>query len=162
LNRLPERVDLTLRINGAEHAIRVEPRCTLAEAIRDECGLTAHTGCEHGVCGSCTVVVDGEPVRACLTFAIQARGRDIRTVEGLATGAALHPLQQAFIDHHALQCGFCTPGFLMLSAAILAKQPDIDAAGIDAALASNLCRCTGYRNIVAAVRDAAARMRSRP
>jgi len=107
--------DVTFTLNGAVQRIRVEARRTLVDAIREECGATGtHTGCEHGVCGACTVLLDGVAVRSCLMFAVQADGRQVRTVEGLAAGGALHPLQQAFIDHHALQCGYCTPGFLML------------------------------------------------
>jgi carbon-monoxide dehydrogenase small subunit len=155
-----ETCDITLTINGRDHAIRVEPRRTLADAIRDDCGQTGtHVGCEHGVCGACTVMVDGEAVRACLMFAVQAQGRAIRTVEGLADGDALHPLQRAFMDHHGLQCGFCTPGFLMLAASVLERDPAISEAEIVELLSSNLCRCTGYQGIVAAVRAAAAEMR---
>ena len=109
---MTRKADITLTINGRAHAIAVEPRRTLADAIREDCGQTGtHIGCEHGVCGACTVIVDGEPVRSCLMFAVQAEGKAIRTVEGLANGDALHPMQQAFMDHHGLQCGFCTPGF---------------------------------------------------
>ena len=133
----------------------MEPRRTLLDAIRDDCGLTGtHMGCEHGVCGACTVLLDGDPVRACLIFAVQAEDSAIRTVEGLAAGGVLHVLQRAFIEHHALQCGFCTPGFLMLSAGILEREPDIGDDALLDALSSNLCRCTGYRNIVEAVRAA--------
>ena len=150
---MSDRIDLTLNINGRDHAIRVEPRRTLADAIRDDCGQTGtHVGCEHGVCGACTVIVDGAPVRSCLMFAIQADGKPIRTVEGLARGDELHPLQQAFIAHHGLQCGFCTPGFLMLAVAVLEREPDIDDETLVDALSSNLCRCTGYQNILKAVR----------
>jgi len=150
---MSDRIDLTLNINGRDHAIRVEPRRTLADAIRDDCGQTGtHVGCEHGVCGACTVIVDGAPVRSCLMFAIQADGKPIRTVEGLARGDELHPLQQAFIAHHGLQCGFCTPGFLMLAVAVLEREPDIDDEALVDALSSNLCRCTGYQNILKAVR----------
>ena len=153
-------LDVTLKVNGRDYAVRVEARRTLADTLRDTCGLTGtHSGCEHGVCGSCTVLVDGEPVRACLMFAVQAAGKPIRTVEGLADGDRLHPLQQAFIDHHGLQCGFCTPGFLMLAAGTLERQPDISDEELLEVLSSNLCRCTGYRNIFKAVRAAAAQMR---
>jgi carbon-monoxide dehydrogenase small subunit len=155
-----EKVDVTLTINGRDFAIRVEPRRTLADAIREDCGKTGtHIGCEHGVCGACTVLVDGEPVRSCLMFAVQAHGRPIRTVEGLASGDEFHPLQLAFMEHHGLQCGFCTPGFLMLAAGVLGREPDISDADLVDLLASNLCRCTGYQNIVKAVRAAAAEMR---
>jgi carbon-monoxide dehydrogenase small subunit len=152
--------DITLRLNGRPHAIRVEARCTLADAIREECGLTGtHLGCEHGVCGACTVLLDGEPVRSCLMFAVQADGRELRTVEGLAQGDRLHPVQQAFIDHHALQCGFCTPGFLMLVVGLLERQEVLSDAELTDVLSSNICRCTGYGNIVRAVRAAEAELR---
>jgi aerobic carbon-monoxide dehydrogenase small subunit len=154
---------VTLHVNGAPYQVEVEPRRTLADAIRDDCGLTGtHLGCEHGVCGACTVLVDGRPVRSCLMFAVQAEGAKIRTVEGLADGDALHPLQQAFWQHHGLQCGFCTPGFLMLAAGVLEANPEIDDAALRDALSSNLCRCTGYQNILKAVRAAAAEMRTWP
>ncbi|NVO17456.1 MAG: (2Fe-2S)-binding protein [Rhodoplanes sp.] len=157
---MTETRDITLTINGRDHAVRVEPRRTLADAIREDCGQTGtHVGCEHGVCGACTVMVDGEAVRACLMFAVQAQGRAIRTVEGLADGDALHPLQRAFMNHHGLQCGFCTPGFLMLAASVLERDPAISDAEMVDLLASNLCRCTGYQGIIAAVRAAAAEMR---
>ena len=123
---MSEKTAITLTINGRDHAIAVEPRRTLADAIREDCGQTGtHIGCEHGVCGACTVIVDGEPVRSCLMFAVQADGKKIRTVEGLADGDKLHPMQQAFMDHHGLQCGFCTPGFLMLAVGVLEREPDI-------------------------------------
>ena len=154
------KVNVTLNVNGRDYAIRVEPRRTLADAIREDCGQTGtHLGCEHGVCGACTVIVGGDPVRACLMFAVQAEGKEVRTVEGLADGDTLHPLQRAFIAHHGLQCGFCTPGFLMLAAAVLERQPDIDDDALLDVLSSNLCRCTGYVNIIKAVRAAAAEMR---
>ena len=154
--------DITLRINGRAHTINVEPRKTLADAIRDDCGQTGtHVGCEHGVCGACTVLVEGEPVRACLMFAVQADGKAIRTVEGLAEGDELHPMQKAFMDHHGLQCGFCTPGFLMLAVGVLEREPDIRDDDLLDVLSSNLCRCTGYQNIIKAVRAAAAEMRGR-
>ena len=123
---MSDKVDITLTINGRAHAISVEPRKTLVDAIRDDCGQTGtHIGCEHGICGTCTIILDGEAIRSCLMFAIQADGRQIRTVEGLANGEKLHPLQQAFIDHHGLQCGFCTPGFLMLATNALERNPNI-------------------------------------
>jgi carbon-monoxide dehydrogenase small subunit len=157
---------ITLNINGRDHAVQVEPRRTLADAIREDCGQTGtHTGCEHGVCGACTILLDGEPVRSCLMFAVQAAGRKIRTVEGLAEkkneGEKLHPLQRAFIEHHGLQCGYCTPGFLMLAAGTLERNPDISDEELLEVLSSNLCRCTGYKNIVKAVRAAAVEMRAR-
>ena len=157
-----DKTDITLNINGKDYALRVEPRRTLADTLRDECGLTGtNSGCEHGVCGTCTVIVDGDPVRSCLMFAVQAQGKSIRTIEGLADGDKLHPLQRAFIEHHGLQCGFCTPGFLMLAASVLEREPDISDKELVDVLSSNLCRCTGYQNIIKAVRAAAAEMRPR-
>ena len=157
---MTNRIALSLTINGRDYPIRVEPRRTLADAIREDCGQTGtHVGCEHGVCGACTVIVDGEPVRSCLMFAVQAAGRPIRTVEGLAQGDVLHPLQRAFMAHHGLQCGFCTPGFLMLVVSVLEREPDIEVDALVDILSSNLCRCTGYQNIIKAVLAAAAEMR---
>jgi carbon-monoxide dehydrogenase small subunit len=154
-----DKIDIVLDINGAMHEATVEPRRTLADVIRDDCGLTGtHIGCEHGVCGACTVLIDGAPVRSCLMFAVQAGQKKIRTVEGLQQGAALHPLQEAFIEHHALQCGFCTPGFLMLAVGLLEQKPQVDDEELLDILSSNLCRCTGYENILKAVKVAAARM----
>jgi carbon-monoxide dehydrogenase small subunit len=150
---------ITLNINGLGYPIEVEPRRTLADAIREDCGQTGtHIGCEHGICGACTVIVSGEPVRSCLMFAVQADGKKIRTVEGLAQGDKLHPMQQAFMDHHGLQCGFCTPGFLMLAVGVLEREPDISDENLIDVLSSNLCRCTGYQNIIKAVRAAAKEM----
>jgi carbon-monoxide dehydrogenase small subunit len=157
---MSEIADITLTVNGRGYAMRLEPRRTLLDAIRDECGLTGtHMGCEHGVCGACTVLVDGEPIRACLMFAVQAQGSVIRTVEGLAAGEELGPLQRAFIAHHGVQCGFCTPGFLMLATGVLEREPDISDDELRDVLSSNLCRCTGYQNVVAAVRAAIAELR---
>ena len=157
---MSEPVGVTLSVNGRDYPLRLEPRRTLLDALREECGLTgAHMGCEHGVCGACTVLVDGEPIRACLMFAVQAQGVAIRTVEGLAAGDALHPVQRAFIAHHGVQCGFCTPGFLMLAIGILEREPHISDDELREVLSSNLCRCTGYHNIVAAVRAAIAESR---
>jgi carbon-monoxide dehydrogenase small subunit len=158
---MSEVLEITLTVNGRAYPLRLEPRRTLLDAIRDECGLTGtHMGCEHGVCGACTVSVDGDPVRACLMFAVQAQGAAIRTVEGLATGDELHPVQRAFIAHHGLQCGFCTPGFLMLATWVLERRDDISDDELLEVLSSNLCRCTGYQNIVAAVRAALAEWRA--
>jgi len=152
-------VDITLTINGRAYAIRIEPRRTLADAIRDECGQTGtHIGCEHGVCGSCTILIDDQPIRACLMFAVQAEGKAIRTIEGLANGEELHPLQRAFIEHFGLQCGFCTPGFLMLAVSLLEHDPEIGEEGLLDALSSNLCRCTGYGSIVEAIKAAQSEM----
>ena len=146
---------MRLTVNGEPYDIEIEPRRTLVEALRHDCGLTGtHVGCEHGVCGACTVIMDGAPIRACLVFAVQAEGADLRTVEGLGNS----PLQEAFMAHHGLQCGFCTPGFLMLATAILERDPTASDETIIDALSANLCRCTGYAGIIAAVlavRDAA-------
>jgi aerobic carbon-monoxide dehydrogenase small subunit len=150
---MTEKTDITLTINGSKHSIRVEPRKTLVDAIREDCGLTGtHIGCEHGVCGACTVILDGETVRSCLMFAVQANGKSIRTVEGLAKNGTLHPLQRAFMAHHGLQCGFCTPGFLMLATNTLEQRPNIADDELLDVLSSNLCRCTGYQNIIKAVK----------
>jgi carbon-monoxide dehydrogenase small subunit len=159
---MTQKVEIALLVNGRRHVVRVEPRRTLVDAIRDDCGLTGtHIGCEHGVCGACTVLIGGEPARSCLMFAIQADDKEIRTVEGLANGEALHPLQRAFMGHHGLQCGFCTPGFLMLAAGVLEHDPNISDADLIEVLSSNLCRCTGYQNIIKAVRAAVAEMRAK-
>jgi carbon-monoxide dehydrogenase small subunit len=159
---MSQKTDITLNVNGRPYALQVEPRRTLADVIRDQCHQTGtHIGCEHGVCGACTVLVDGEPVRSCLMFAVQAQGKKVRTVEGLASGTNLHPLQRAFMEHHGLQCGYCTPGFLMLATGILERDPDISDEDLLDALSSNLCRCTGYENIFKAVRAAAAEMKAR-
>ena len=158
---MSEKREITLDINGRSYGVRVDPRRTLVDTIREECGQTGtHIGCEHGVCGACTVLLDGEPVRSCLMFAVQAEGRRIRTVEGLANGEELHPLQQAFIDNHGLQCGFCTPGFLMLMTGVLEREPNIADAELIEILSSNLCRCTGYQGIIAAFRAALAELRA--
>jgi carbon-monoxide dehydrogenase small subunit len=159
---MSERRAIILTINGRDYTVTVEPRRTLVDVIRDDCGQTGtHIGCEHGVCGTCTVLIDGEPVRSCLMFAVQAQGHSIRTVEGLQQGERLHPMQEAFIRHHALQCGFCTPGFLMLAVGVLEKRPDLDGQELVDIMSSNLCRCTGYENIIKAVRAAAADMKAR-
>jgi carbon-monoxide dehydrogenase small subunit len=149
-----------LIVNGERYVVEVEPRCTLADALRDKCGKTGtNLGCEHGICGACTVLVDGEPVRSCLMFAVQLQGKSIRTVEGLAQDGRLHELQRAFTEHHALQCGYCTPGFLMLAVSYLEKNREVDEDAIRDLVASNLCRCTGYQNIVQAICVAAERLR---
>ena len=159
---MSERRAITLTINGKDHMVTVEPRRTLVDVIRDDCGQTGtHIGCEHGVCGACTILIDGEPMRSCLMFAVQAEGHSIRTVEGLQQGERLHPMQEAFMRHHALQCGFCTPGFLMLAVGVLEKRPDLDGQELIDIISSNLCRCTGYENIIKAVRAAAADMKAR-
>jgi aerobic-type carbon monoxide dehydrogenase small subunit (CoxS/CutS family) len=150
-------VRIRVEVNGRGYEADVEPRTLLSDFLRHELGLTGtHVGCEHGVCGACTVQLDGEPVRSCLLFAVQASGRSLRTVEALAgEDGSLHPLQQAFHEHHALQCGFCTPGLLMALEPFVRDHPDAGEEEIRAALAGNLCRCTGYEGIVAAVRQAA-------
>jgi len=157
------RLPITVTVNGEARERAVEPRLLLSDFLRHELGLTGtHVGCEHGVCGACTVHVDGRAVRSCLLFAVQVHGREVATVESLATEArpeTLHPLQQAFREAHALQCGFCTPGFLMSLLPFLAENPDPSEREIREALSGNLCRCTGYQNIVAAVRLAAVKLR---
>lgn len=152
--------DITLNINGRSMQARVEPRMTLVDCLRHELGLTGtHIGCEHGVCGACTVIVDGDAVRGCLLLAVQADGATVETVEGLASGEELGPLQSAFRRHHALQCGFCTPGMLMTAHALLKSEPDCDESRVREVLGGNLCRCTGYIGIVEAVLDARAAYR---
>jgi aerobic carbon-monoxide dehydrogenase small subunit len=154
---LVTKVELT--VNGERCVVDVEPRCTLADALREKCGKTGtNIGCEHGVCGACTVLVDDEPARSCLLFAVQVGGKSIRTVEGLAEDGRLHELQRAFSEHHALQCGYCTPGFLMLAVSYLEKNSRVDEEEIRDLVASNLCRCTGYQNIVQAICAAAKRL----
>lgn len=152
---------IRLTVNGVPHEVAVEPRRSLADTLRDECGLTGtHLGCEHGVCGACTVRLDGAPVRSCLIFAVQADGHAIATVEGLAPArGTLSVLQQAFQDAHGLQCGYCTPGILMTISAFLEKHADPTEAEVRHALSGNLCRCTGYQHIVDAVLLAAKRLR---
>ena len=149
-----DRHAIRLRVNGREHALTVESRRTLADVLRHDLGYTGtHLGCEHGICGACTVLVDGAPARSCLIFGVQADDSDVTTVEGLADGEQLSDLQQAFSDHHALQCGFCTPGFLMLVEAYLAENHEtpLEEAEARELVAANLCRCTGYQGIVEAV-----------
>lgn len=148
---------IVLTVNGEEHELLVEPRWTLLDVLRHNVGLTGtHVGCEHGVCGACTILVDGEPVRACLMYAVQAEGCAIRTVEDLGTPEEPNDLQQAFSEHHGLQCGFCTPGFLMLAEGFLAQEPSPTREEIREAVSSNLCRCTGYQTIVDAIEATAA------
>jgi carbon-monoxide dehydrogenase small subunit len=152
--------NITVTVNGQAQSRKVETRLTLADFLRHELELTGtHVGCEHGVCGACTVLVGGVSVRACLMLAVQCDGEEVVTVESLAEDDKLNPLQQAFHEHHALQCGFCTPGMLMTLTEFLRENPDPDEADVRAALAGNLCRCTGYQAIVAATLDAAKRMR---
>jgi carbon-monoxide dehydrogenase small subunit len=156
--RSPE-TDKTLRtvfnVNGNAVSVDVEPRLTLADCLRHHLGLTGtHVGCEHGVCGACNVMVDGQAVRSCLMLAVQADGAEVQTVENLSSGDTLSPLQTSFRRHHALQCGFCTPGMLMTAHALLSAEPDADRERIREALAGNLCRCTGYIGIIEAVFEA--------
>ena len=159
----PERRRVEIEINGELYAREVEPRLLLSDFIRHEAGLTGtHVGCEHGVCGACTIQLDGDPVRSCIIFAVQADGHQIRTVEGMTDGlpeGELHPLQQAFHETHALQCGFCTPGFLMSLEPVLLEEGELTEREIRERLAGNLCRCTGYQNIVTAVELARERVR---
>jgi aerobic carbon-monoxide dehydrogenase small subunit len=161
---MKEMHEIRLSVNGRPHELAVEARRTLADMLRHDLGYTGtHLGCEHGICGACTVLLDGAPVRACLVFGVQADGAEVRTVEGLADGEQLSDLQQAFSDHHALQCGFCTPGFLMLAEAYLAESAGttLGEDEVRELAAANLCRCTGYQGIVEAIL-AIARARQNP
>ncbi|MGW2587057.1 (2Fe-2S)-binding protein [Streptomyces virginiae] len=154
---MTDKLQIELTVNGQAHDLIVEPRRTLVDALRHDLGLTGtHVGCEHGICGACTILLDDDPVRACLIFACQAVGHDIRTVESLAASdGTLNDLQQAFSARHGLQCGFCTPGFLMLAQGFLAQRPQATKEEIRELVASNLCRCTGYQTIVEAIDDCA-------
>jgi aerobic-type carbon monoxide dehydrogenase small subunit (CoxS/CutS family) len=153
-------VRIAVEVNGEVYERDVEPRTLLSDFVRHHLGLTGtKVGCEHGVCGACTLQLDGEPVRSCLMLAVQARGRSVRTIEALAEDGELHPLQRAFNQKHALQCGFCTPGFLMSMEAFLRENPEPSEDEIREALAGNLCRCTGYRAIVEAVESASRELR---
>ncbi len=155
-----QRREIELTVNGQSICREVDVRLTVADFLRHELGLTGtHVGCEHGVCGACTVLLDGRAVRSCLTLAVQTVGREIRTVESLAEGGRLHPLQAAFHDQHGLQCGYCTAGILMTLVDFLDENPAPEEAELKKALSGNLCRCTGYQNIVAAAMDGAARLR---
>ena len=158
--RVSEPVTVTLNVNGSPRRMLVEPRKTLADALREDLALTGtHLGCEHGVCGACTVLLDGEPVRSCLMLAVQARGAEVTTIEGLAgADGALNALQGALRDSHAFQCGFCTPGFVMQITALLRENPTPTEAEVRESLSGNLCRCTGYDKIVRAVQAAAAEL----
>jgi carbon-monoxide dehydrogenase small subunit len=149
-------VDVSMTVNGERHDVTVEARRTLGDVIRDDLGLTGtHLGCEHGVCGACTVLVDGQPARSCLMFAAQADGAELITIEGLAgPDGSLHPIQQAMMEAHGFQCAFCAPGFLMSAVALLDENPDPTTAEIREELSGNLCRCTGYQSIVAGVETA--------
>jgi carbon-monoxide dehydrogenase small subunit len=153
---MSDRRHIELRVNGVEVEREVETRMTLADFLRLELELTGtHLGCEHGVCGACTVLVDGQSVRSCLMLAVQAAGRAVTTVEGLAVDGALNPLQQAFWENHGLQCGFCTPGMLMTLTEFLERNPDPSEAQVRDAISGNICRCTGYQSIVASALAAA-------
>jgi len=152
---MSEKISITAIINGAKHSATVEPRRSLVDFLRHDVGLVGtHVGCEHGVCGACTVMLDGRTVRSCLLFAAQADGAEVTTIEGIGTDEALHPLQAAFQQHHALQCGFCTPGMILAAIELLRDNPDPTEAEIRVGLSGNLCMCTGYVNIVRAVRAA--------
>ena len=149
-----DEIAVEVRVNGAPRRAQVEPRLTLADFLRERCRLTGtHLGCEHGVCGACTVLLDGAAVRSCLVLAVQADGREVTTVEGLAPDGGLTDVQAAFRDCHGLQCGFCTPGFVLTVTAMLADDPAPDDAAVREALSGNLCRCTGYQGILGAVRS---------
>jgi carbon-monoxide dehydrogenase small subunit len=154
-------LDITLTVNGTQVSRRVAPRQHLVDFLREELGLTgSHVGCEHGVCGACTVIIDGRAVRSCLMLAVQAAGREVTTIEGLAQDGELGPLQQAMWDSHSFQCGFCTPGFVMQATAFLSDHPDADEQQIREALSGNICRCTGYQSIIDGVLLAAQRNRT--
>jgi|tagenome__1003787_1003787.scaffolds.fasta_scaffold19760011_1 aerobic-type carbon monoxide dehydrogenase small subunit (CoxS/CutS family) len=157
---MTERHTVQMTVNGRSRSADVEPRLLLVDLLRDGLGLKGtHIGCEHGVCGTCTVLLDGRSIRSCVTFAVQADGAEIRTVESLASGPDLHPLQDEFWEKQGLQCGYCTPGMLMRASEIIEQNPDPTEAEVREGIASNLCRCTGYQFIVDAVLAAAARMR---
>ncbi len=157
---MKEHQAIRLRVNGCDVDVDVPARKLLSDTLREDCRLTGtHVGCEHGVCGACTVLVDGRPTRSCLAFAVQMEGHEIRTIESVAAEGRLSPLQQALHEEHGLQCGFCTPGIVMTFEAFLRSHPDPSDEQIREALSGNLCRCTGYHNIVAAIRKAAQRMR---
>jgi aerobic carbon-monoxide dehydrogenase small subunit len=152
-------MDIALTVNHTQYSRSVEPRMLLSDFLRHELGLTGtHVGCEHGVCGACTVLFDGQPVRSCLMFAVQADGHEIVTIEGIGTLDKLHPLQESFIEAHGLQCGFCTPGIILTLIPFLESNPEPDEDEIRHAISGNICRCTGYQNIVDAVKLAAAKM----
>ena len=158
---MSEKFNIQVKVNGESFQREVEPRMLLGDFLREELRLTGtHFGCEHGVCGACTVLVNGETVRSCLMFAVQADGAEITTVEGIGTAERMHPLQQAFWDNHGLQCGFCTPGILMTSLELLKSNPQPNEQEVRLALSGNICRCTGYQNIVTSILDAAKRMRA--
>jgi carbon-monoxide dehydrogenase small subunit len=153
---MSRKIDITVSVNGTSYARTIEPRLLLCDFLRQELGLTGtHVGCEHGVCGACTVLLEGRSVRSCLTLAVQADGLEVETIEGQGTQRALGRVQQAFRDHHGLQCGFCTPGFIMAITDLLRHHELESDEQIRVALSGNICRCTGYQHIVAAVRELA-------
>ncbi len=155
-----DRIPVTITVNGRPCSREVEPRLLLVEFLRRELGLTGtHIGCDTSFCGACTVILDGEAVKSCTLLAVQADGCEVLTVEGLENEEGLHPLQQAFSEHHGLQCGYCTPGMLMSSLALLAENPDPGIEEIRKRLGGNVCRCTGYQNIIRAVQAAARALR---
>ena len=151
---------IKLTVNGVLYERKVEPRVTLVDFIRGELGITGtHVGCEHGVCGACTVIFDGQPVRSCIMLAVQADSHSVQTVEGMSSGEQLHPIQQAFWENFGLQCGFCTPGFLLTVQDLLSRNPDPTDTEIREELSGNICRCTGYQSIIAAFKQASIYMR---
>jgi len=155
----PTTHEITVTVNGAEHSLEVEPRLLLVHLLREKLGLTGtHVGCDTTSCGACTVLVDGVPIKSCTHFAVQVDGREVKTVEGLK-GAELHPIQVGFKEEHGLQCGFCTPGMMLVTSVLLEENPDPTEEEIRWALSGNICRCTGYQNIVKAVQWAAKNMR---
>jgi len=156
----PATHQIAVTVNGAEHSLEVEPRLLLVHLLREKLGLTGtHVGCDTTSCGACTVLVDGVPIKSCTHFAVQVDGREVKTVEGLKQGAELHPIQQGFKEEHGLQCGFCTPGMLLVTSALLEENPGPTEEEIRWAISGNICRCTGYQNIVKAVQWAAKNMR---
>ena len=158
---MSERIGITVTVNGTRYEREVEPRLLLVQLLREELRLTGtHIGCDTSYCGACTILLDGEPVKSCTMLAVQADGGEVLTVEGLEKDGKLHPLQEAFSEHHGLQCGYCTPGMLMSAVYLLEKNPDPTNAEIRKGIQGNLCRCTGYKNIFAAVSDAAAKMQT--
>ena len=155
----PTTNEITVTVNGAEHSLEVEPRLLLVHLLREKLGLTGtHVGCDTTSCGACTVLVDGVPVKSCTQFAVQVNGKSVQTVEGLAQGGQLHPIQEGFREEHGLQCGFCTPGMMLVSSALLQENPSPTEEEIRWAISGNICRCTGYQNIVKAVQWAANKM----
>ncbi|HWV34423.1 MAG TPA: (2Fe-2S)-binding protein [Thermomicrobiales bacterium] len=155
----PDKVTVSITVNEASHTVDVEPRTLLVHLLRNELGLTGtHTGCETGQCGACTVLMDGKAIKSCMVLAVQADGHEVTTVEGIAPQGELHPIQQAFWEHHGLQCGYCTPGMLLSSLALLDEHPDPDDNTIRHGIEGNICRCTGYNSILLSVHDAAQRM----